>query len=199
MSWADLEDKVVEALQTLQRPAGPFLTVRSYGGEADSDEAVAEALGLFPACLVFVKGGRIRSVSVGKQRWQEDLAVVVMVACRTSQGERATRRGTASDVGLYAMMDLVLATLTDLDWAELPYSKLAPETHRIAKRDREATIYALEFATRRILDVATLRPAALETLERLGLAYDVDQDGQPEAEDLMGEPLPEEPEEEPEP
>jgi len=105
-----LETSIVERLGAL-RQSLPRLELRSYGGELNDGDLLAEALRAGHAVLVTQP--RARFARKSNRCYAFDATVRLVIASRQARGEVETRHGAAGSPGTYALWDGCLRLLTD--------------------------------------------------------------------------------------
>jgi phage gp37-like protein len=180
---AQIEDAVIERIQSAQGLGYVLRAVESYAGQLDN---IAESVRAFPAIWVAVKGSGIPQ-RLGAEKWKIPLTVAVFVAARNVRGERATRHGTVDSVGSYQMLEDMQALLTWQDFG-LAIDLLSLGAWKTLINNRlqgqALSVLVQEFGTAYVLS----RPSSedLQDLLSIGLNYHLmPDDAKADAEDLV--------------
>lgn len=96
--------------------------VESYGGQLD--EGLDELVRSFPAVWV-TYGGSAKPEKLGAEKFRVPVTMITLVGARNIRGERATRQGSATEVGTYQMLKDVHDLMVLQDFG-LPISRLEP-------------------------------------------------------------------------
>jgi phage gp37-like protein len=180
---AQIEDAIIERIKSAQGLGYTLRAVESYAGQLES---LAEAVRMFPAMWVAVKGSG-KPERIGPEKWKVPLTVAVFVGSRNVRGERATRHGTVDSVGSYQMLEDVQTLLTWQDFGlAIDHLTLGPwRTLANGKLQGQAlSVLVQEFGTAYVLKRPT--EENIQDLLRIGLNYHLTpDDGTADAEDLV--------------
>lgn len=140
MSFEQMETAIVQALSDTSR----FRSVSAYSKQAADDmERLAMRM---PAALVFYESSDFAPMACGSL-FEERAAFTVAIATATRGADATATRGTSTQEGAYALIELVLETLSGRDFG-LDAHPLAPTGVKLVQIGAGAIAYGVSFTCR---------------------------------------------------
>lgn len=95
-SFTEIEDAVKAALADLEKKNGGYLAeLVGYAGQLDSEEAIRQWRGRFPAVAVDVRGATYPVSGRTNAYWQQIIQVNILVGAQSYRGQAEARGGQA--------------------------------------------------------------------------------------------------------
>lgn len=143
---AEIENAMIETLKNATG-MGYLTCAESYGGQLDDD--LAEVVRKYPAVWV-VYAGSAKPQKLGAEKFKVPANFAVIVAARNVRNEKATRQGSAIEVGTYQMLKDVRTLLMNNDFG-LAVERLQPGAVRTLYntkiRGQALSVFSQEYTT----------------------------------------------------